>query len=448
MPIFTFQSAEIIKIITNLRPLFNQLLQHRHFVLWTMALGLSLRLLFLLVFQPEPISDFADYQELAASIAAGDGYAVHGVPTAFRPVGWPALLAGFYAISGPSPLAGQLLTLLMGMGILWLGYLLGKRLSGREEVGRLVLLLLAIHPNGIAYGQLLSAEIPFLGLVLGGALCLWAGREKGRNLLLAGILFGLATLVKSQGLFLPLIFAGAFYLNGEAGRWRGWMKKLAVVYLFVGITLLPWLIRNHVVFDAFPVLVTNGSANLLVGNNPFAKGKYKWGDQEIAWYEAQAPQASGEIAQADKARKLAFQYIREHPGETLSRIPKKLWYTYAHDYEGLDWLRESCGGLAGWRHRLMQGFKGFGQILYLIISFFVLRFSFYQHISKSAHQHIHHPLIRKSTHLLIFYFSLITIMIFGDGRFHFPLMPFLFLCAAEQLIPSSWRGKPDAQAQA
>jgi uncharacterized membrane protein len=135
-----------------------------------MSLGLSLRLLFLLVFQPEPISDFADYHELAASIAAGDGYAVHGVPTAFRPVGWPALLGLLYTLTGAMPFAGQILTLLMSMGILWLGYLLGKRLSGREEVGRMVLLLLALHPNGIAYAQLLSAEVPFLLLMLGGVL--------------------------------------------------------------------------------------------------------------------------------------------------------------------------------------------------------------------------------------------------------------------------------------
>jgi hypothetical protein len=360
---------------------------------------------------------------------------------------------------------------------------LGKLLSGKEEVGRIVLLLLAIHPNGIAYAQLLSAEVPFLLLVLGGILLnsppsplSWEERGSkeihsnnsndllkapsllnrgglGVNLtfVFAGILFGLATLVKSQGLLLPLVFGIAIYLNGEAERRRGWINKFAVIYLFLGIILTPWLIRNYLVFDAFPVLVTNGSANLLVGNNPFANGKYKWGDQEIAWYEAQAPQAVGEIAHAQKAKKLAFQYMQENPGETLRRIPQKLGYTYAHDYEGLDWLRESCGGLSGWKHRLMQGFKAFGQMLYLVVLFLVssswIRY-LYQHITKSAHQHIHNLLIYKSANLLILLFSLLVIIVFGDGRFHFPLMPFLFLLAAIQLIPNNSPEQPGEQAQA
>lgn len=432
-----------------------------------MTLGFGLRLLFLLVFQPEPISDFADYHELAARIAAGDGYAVHGVPTAFRPVGWPALLGLLYSLTGAMPFAGQILTLLMSMGILWLGYLLGKRLSGKEEVARIVLLLLAMHPNGIAYSQLLSAEVPFLLLVLGGVLCLLnsppgSSQVRGsrtvrggvslKRLALAGILFGLATLVKSQGLLLPFVFGVVFYLNGETDRRRVWSKRLGIVYLFLGITLSPWLIRNYLVFDAFPVLVTNGSANLLVGNNPFANGKYKWGDQEIAWYEAQAPQATGEIAHAQKARNLAFKYIQENPGKTLQRIPKKLWYTYAHDYEGLDWLRESCRGLLGWKHRLMQGFKAFGQMLYLVISFFVFRylfkrFLFASRLSRTKNQK-RETIIYKSANLLLLFFSLLVMIVFGDGRFHFPLMPFLFLLAAIQLIPNNSLEQPDEQAQA
>jgi 4-amino-4-deoxy-L-arabinose transferase-like glycosyltransferase len=342
----------------------------------------------------------------------------------------------------------------MSMGLLWLVYLLGRQFSGREEVGRMVLILLAIHPNGIAYAQLLSAEVPFLLLILAGFLLLNAVDENFRKLALAGILFGIATLVKSQGFFLPLVLGAAFLMSGvpkdRAERRRGWFRKLIIVYLFLGITLSPWLIRNYFEFDAFPVLVTNGSANLLVGNNPFANGKYKWDDQEIAWYEAQAPQTTGEVAEANKARTLAIQYIQKNPREALSRIPKKLWYTYAHDYEGLDWLRESCGGLSGWRHRLMQAFKAFGQILYLFILFYVLR-SWLQglrrRISKSANQQIH-LLIYSSTNFLILYFSLIVMIIFGDGRFHFPLMPFLFLTAAVQLIPNNSQEPPAEQAQA
>ena len=446
--LFFTVNAKTAIIITSIIKNLRQLLHHRHFVQWTMILGLSLRLLFLLVFQPEPISDFADYHELATSIAAGDGYAVQGVLTAFRPVGWPALLGLLYTLTGSSPLAGQLLTMLMSMTVLWLGYLLGKKLSGKEEVGRLTLLLLAIHPNSIAYSQLLSAEIPFVLLLLGGLWFWRKGRERWGGLAVAGLMFGLATLVKSQGFLVPVVLGVVFLLNGEAERRRGVLRQMGIVFVFQLLAISPWMVRNYQVFDAFPVLVTNGGANLLVGNNPFANGKYKWGDQEIAWYEAQPPEVSGEIAHAQKARSLALTYIREHPGEALSRIPKKLWYTYAHDYEGLDWLRESCGGLSGWRHRMMQLFKAFGQMMYLGLWFVVFGLSVRalvpaRRLSKTSNSKL--KTISSFAHSLILYISLIVIVVFGDGRFHFPLMPFLFMYVAALLIRNTSKGKGDAQ---
>jgi 4-amino-4-deoxy-L-arabinose transferase-like glycosyltransferase len=392
-------------------------LLHPYFLPSVWGLAIGLRLLWLLLYRPEPISDFADYHQLAVRLAEGRGYVGEGgQPTAFRPIGWPALLAGLYALSGPSVLAANLL---LSLGIMHLSYLLARQLSLPEASARAILLFLALHPNSIAYVSLLSAELPFLFLLLLGS---WSWLRLPFNWKaagLSGILLGLASLVKSQGLLVPFCLLIPLLL---VKRGRGERKKLllffVILLLGMGISVVPWMARNAQVFGSW-TLVTNGGANLLVGNNPQADGSYKWGAKETSWLERQNIPAANEAETSAALGRLAVQYARAHPWKSLKRWPAKLWATFAWDTDGLDWVREGCGGLQGWKHRLMQAAKASGQLLYFVLWLGI----FWQVFTLSR------PLSLSTLIPLFFllYFSMVVIMFFGDPRFHFPLIPWLLI---------------------
>ena len=59
------------------------------------------------------------------------------------------------------------------------------------------------------------------------------------------------------------------------------LRQALIVYLALGLTLIPWLIRNYQLFDAF-IISNNGGYNLLVGNNPRATGAYIFNKEIVA----------------------------------------------------------------------------------------------------------------------------------------------------------------------
>ena len=99
------------------------------------------------------------YVGRGAEIANGRGYNLKGVLTAYWPVGWPAVLAGLFSITGVSTFAAQLLNAAMGTLCCLLTAVFGERVSHSRAVGNLAAFLIAVYPNQIAYVPLISTEI-------------------------------------------------------------------------------------------------------------------------------------------------------------------------------------------------------------------------------------------------------------------------------------------------
>jgi 4-amino-4-deoxy-L-arabinose transferase-like glycosyltransferase len=212
------------------------LAQGRRTVAVLFALALALRALAILA-AVEPTSDAAWYFSRAAMLADGRGYlGDHGAPTAYWPPGWPLALSLVFRLSGPSIWAVGLFNLALAALAGWLTLALGRQLGG-EAVGRLALLLWAVYPNAVLYVPLALTEVFYTTLLL--ALC-WivvarqdAGATRGGWgwTLLAGLVLGLATLVKAQSLILaPLLLLiawlrapalGAVAPRGGAGAGDG-----------------------------------------------------------------------------------------------------------------------------------------------------------------------------------------------------------------------------------
>ena len=147
-------------------------------------------------------------------LIAAQGY--HGAwLTAYWPM-MPGLMRVFAPFFGGDPrLSGLFISNVSGFAML----VLLRRLAERElgiETARRATLYVAVFPTAF-YLFAPYAESLFLALTLGAFVAL---RE--RRWLLAGLLGGLATLTKSNGILLAIPFALEFYLAWRAGAARWW----------------------------------------------------------------------------------------------------------------------------------------------------------------------------------------------------------------------------------
>src|SRR5207237_10933312 len=95
------------------------------------ALALAARLLGVALLPFGLAKDALEYHRLAAGLALGAGYVdAEGGATAFRPPGWPTLLASVYRIAGPEPVAGKIALAVVGAAVAPLAGWLGQALGG------------------------------------------------------------------------------------------------------------------------------------------------------------------------------------------------------------------------------------------------------------------------------------------------------------------------------
>ncbi len=200
--------------------------------------------------------DAIEYQEIASSLLAGNGFSSNGAPTTMRPPLYPAFLAAVYATLGPQavfPLQAGLTGLLVV-----LCFLIGRRLGG-TGAGILAGLAIALYPPIQAASSMVVSEAHFTLLFIGAIAVMLTGKPfSGRKALLVGILLGLATLTRPTLLLLPV----AFLLLLRVGvPWR----FVSVVALSFGLTLAPWIVRNYQVTGTLTPVASLGPYNMWQG---------------------------------------------------------------------------------------------------------------------------------------------------------------------------------------
>lgn len=400
-------------------------LDARRFVAWCIVLGVVARVVwiaFMLAHDVRPVSDSAWYYARAASIAAGDGYAIDGRPTAYWPVGYPAFLGGLFAVTGVSRLAAMLANTALWGASAYLALCLARLMLRSERAARLVVLMMALHPNSIAYASLLLSEPLALCLLLAGTLLLLHPRDDHGGLwrsALTGLAFGVGALVKPQLLLVPALVIAVGALRGTARR--RWTHAL-VVYATAAAAVLPWMLRNHAIFGAHGILANNDGINLYIGNNPDANGTYQLDDATEARYHT----GTDEHEWNARARSLAIAHITEHPGDALAVLPRKLWYYLRSDVEG---FKMNAMGLAAKEDAVPRRFvaaEAAAQCWWVLLAAFTIA------AVPGALRRMHGrdtPELRGAA-VLFLYLTAIPIIFFGDPRFHVPAVPWMMMFAA------------------
>ncbi len=238
-------------------------------VLCILAVALALRLAFV-VATPDytPRHDDRHYDRLACSIVIAGEYPVRPAdadregcgsmpagenePTAFRPPGYPVLLAGVHAAGAPLPVArwtrGRVANALLGTLAVALVGLIAMHFWSRR-VALVAMTVLAVDLSLVLVGGSLMSDTLFVALTLGAVLAALRSRSERRPIAWAagaGALIGLATLTRPTGLLLAIPL-GLAVAKGPSRR----PAAALVLVVAMALTIAPWTVRNAVQMNAF-----------------------------------------------------------------------------------------------------------------------------------------------------------------------------------------------------
>ncbi len=245
----------------------NFLLALRHHLLAAALAGFVLRLFFIQHF-PFEAGDTKFYDELARNWLDHHVYGlfIGGVltPVDMRAPGYPAFLAGVYAIFGRARLAVYLVQAAFDLGTCVLAAAIAWRLapgSRRATVAAAALWLAALCPFVADYTAAVLTEtlatfmtglalFLSLGIIPAGAMGAAppvSARRFVAQGFLAGCVVGLATLVRPESSLLALTVALVLLFWGYRRRDRAKLA-LAILWMVVGVflPLVPWAARNAV----------------------------------------------------------------------------------------------------------------------------------------------------------------------------------------------------------
>jgi 4-amino-4-deoxy-L-arabinose transferase-like glycosyltransferase len=314
-------------------------------------IAFAIRLIYALAVAPAQIQpgDPRAYHHLADALANGRGYNLEHLlhrdaPTAAHPPLYPLYLAGFWKLGLGSFTAHRAVSCLLGAAAVALIGLLGRRLAG-PRVGLLAAGLAVIYPqlffvDGTLVAESLYAPLIVLTLLLAYRLL---GQPSVAVAAALGGVIGLATLTRSDGILLfPLLAVPVAWRTG-----RGRLRLIALVAATTALVLSPWLVRNWVRFDRFPLLSSNGALTQAATNCPKTYyGRYLGFVAHDCALRSPCLRIRQEIPQSECLLRKARAYVADHrsrvPVVTLARAGR-MWNVYAPGLDlsyGQIWARE------------------------------------------------------------------------------------------------------------
>jgi hypothetical protein len=384
----------------------------RGLVLLTLA-GLVVRLAFVWL-EPatDPVADETMWTTWGARVLPEVGFSPVRFRLIFHPPLYPyfigvfSLLGGLGAVKVAQAVVSALLVPALG--------LLGAAVFG-PAAGLAAAAIAAFYPELVWFAAHFWVETVFTVLLWWGFERLVAAdRGTSRRLaVVAGLLFGLAILARETVLyFLPI---AAIWL---ASRRPGGTGRGAAFLLAAVLTVVPWTLRNWVVYGAFVPVSTAGALNLWQGNARISR-------QEV--YE-QYWAVHGRIEKYHLARQKGLEAIRDRqPGWIFEKLRQEMPNFWEADSQALVHVVRGAYG------RYPLG-VAVAVVLVVLIPFFACLAGLVFGLAAL-------PLARGPLLLVAFlaYYNLIHVAAHGYARYRLPAMPVLFLLTG--FAWTAWRRK-------
>ena len=282
---------------------------------------------------------------------------------------------------------------------------LGARVLG-SPTGIATAAIVAFYPDLIWFSTHFWSETLFM-------VFLWwsferlvaADAGKLADALLAGLLWGLATLTRETTLyFLPVAALWLAWRGGRAGAARGGTFLLAA-----SLIIVPWTVRNWSVYGAFVPVSTSGALNLWQGNARLSR-------QEV--YDQYAA-IHGRIEKYEHARRMGLAAIRERqPAWALEKLMGEMPLFWEADSLALVHIKRGAyGDVAPWVGALVAS---------VVLTPYLVTLALFVWGAGAS------P-VRRSTVLLLgflAYYNAIHVATHGFARYRLPVMPVVFVFAA------------------
>jgi len=394
-------------------------LRMRQFLLWSVGIAFALRLIVVLAMPLDLYADYESYDDLGWQWATKGGYYYGEHLTAYWPPGYPFLLSRLYLLFGHAQQTGVAVNLLLGVSIVLLSYFITRQVF-TEKVARWTMIIMALFPSQILFGNLLASEMLFLPLMLAGILVFLSldKRLHGRwyYALLSGVLIGLAALTRSISQPLMLLVIPYWYFETRDIKRTARYSVLAL--LGFALVVAPWMVRNHYAVGSAKIN-TNTGINLFIGNQPSSGMGYNM--RAASEFDVNDPTREAEVDRESWAR--AWEYIFDEPIAFLKRGVLKTGFFYAADMDALNYdLIEKAGS---GRFHLSYLLAFLAQAYYYIVLLAAI-------IGLSVY--IRRPEIRSPGGYLlwvtILYWTGLHFLFYGMGRYHFPIIPMIAAFAA------------------
>jgi 4-amino-4-deoxy-L-arabinose transferase-like glycosyltransferase len=195
--------------------------------------------------------NFGDlYNLIAKNLELGNGYRVDANMglTMLREPGYPLFLAAVFKLAGYGIQTARLACVLLAFGAALMLLSLARKITGDAMTALAAALLFLLYPGTLVAEARAGIEIPFIFAVILFMLALYSAVEKGRvlNYWSAGLLLGVAVMVRSQVLLFPFLLLVYLVFDSRSMSERVKIAiRVAVLGLGTMVVMSPWIIRNY-----------------------------------------------------------------------------------------------------------------------------------------------------------------------------------------------------------
>lgn len=378
---------------------------------------------------PAPaVWDGAIYAQLARHLANGHGFAAWAhtaapwPPTAFFPVGYPALLAAALALGAELPRAAHIVNVLAGTLSAACAAAIGYRLADTRGA------YFSGLACALAPGPALFCAATMTESVTGALLALAvtvsvtpvsATRARLTTSAAAGTLIGLSALVRPQ-MILAAPFVGAIPPAKRSIRVLG---TVVAVIASLGV-VLPWTARNCTVMHGCALVSTNGGSNLLIGTFVDAQGGYRAPGPADGCDAVRGESASDRCMTREAIRRIA------HDPLTWTRLGLiKLARTFALEWTPVSYLRSSMPGT-------FPGASASRAAVICSAYWWAIGLAAVVGGRRAMRAGGRLAAIASIVGLNVLLVALTHFVFLGDDRYHLPLVPILAGLAAGVFLPS------------
>jgi 4-amino-4-deoxy-L-arabinose transferase-like glycosyltransferase len=396
------------------------------------TLAIGLRVGWVLHSQTYPVEDVDTwwYDRVAKNVAAGHGIAnpEDGItPTALFPPGYPLVLGTAYKLVGTELNVAQGLNIAVAAGLVLATYLAG-RLSLDRPSAIFGALLMSVFPSQVIYSSLVMSDILFAFLLwcVIATLLVASRTQEGQEtpiITLAALGAGAAALFRGQALVLLLAVPAWWILHRRNSR----AVAMSVVFIIGMLAVIaPWTLRNWYRLD-YPVPIsTNTGWNAAIGHNDSAEGKWM-SPGHFFWSTLDYPQPKREVEFNKIGIDLAWDYARTHPLDELKLSVRKAYYLWRTDADAVRYQELGVAPFLGADERARL--TNLADYFY----FGVLALAAVGLLGTWRERRQWWSLVI----LLVIGWTGFHMLIFGEGRFHYPVLPAFSIGAAAGLVATA-----------